>query len=193
MMTKPTFPVEVSARHVHLCRADMDVLFGEGTELTRKRDLSQPGQYLSEERVDVAGPKRTLPGVSILGPLRADTQIEVAMTDCFTLGAVAPVRESGQTAGTPGVRLVGPRGEITVGEGLIVARRHLHMTPADAAVFGVTDRQIVEVRVDTGRPVTFGGVVVRVSPSFALAMHVDTDEANAAGIGRDGCRGYIAG
>lgn len=191
-MEKPDFLVEVSARHVHLCRADMDILFGEGSELTIKRYLSQPGQFLSEERVDVVGPKRTLAGVSILGPLRPETQIEVSMTDCFTLGAIAPVRESGKTESTPGVKLVGPCGEVTLDHGLIVAKCHIHMRPQDAEAFGVADKQIVSVSVDTARPVVFGDVVVRVSPNYALAMHVDTDEGNAAGIGREGCRGRIA-
>lgn len=191
-MQKPDFMVEVSARHVHLSRADMDILFGKGSELTVKRYLSQPGQFLSEERVDVVGPKRTLSGVSVLGPLRSETQVEVSMTDCFTLGVIAPVRESGKTVGTPGVKLVGPCGEVTLDSGLIVAKRHVHMRPEDAEAFGVTDKQIVSVSVDAPRPVTFGDVVVRVSPNYALAMHVDTDEGNAAGIGREGCRGCIA-
>ena len=186
-----TFLVEVSARHVHLTQEDVEALFGKGHELTYVRDLSQPGQFVCEERVDIVGPKRTLSNVVILGPIRPASQVEVALTDCFTLGTVAPVRESGDLSGTPGITLRGPAGEVTLKEGVIVAKRHIHMTPADAEAFGVQDKQIVEVRVDTGRPLTFGDVVVRVSPKFALAMHVDTDEANAASIPRAGCQGMI--
>lgn len=191
MSEKLTVPVEVSARHVHLCREDMDALFGPGSQLTYVRDLSQPGQFLSQERVDVVGAKRTLSGVAILGPLRPQSQVEVSMTDCYTLGTVGPVRESGHVEDTPGLKLVGPKGEVTLKQGLIVAKRHLHMTPEDAARLGVEDKQIVEVRVDTVRPVVFCDVVVRVHPNFKLAMHIDTDEANAALIGRDGCEGTI--
>ena len=182
-----SFLVEVSARHVHLTQEDVEALFGKGHELTYVRDLSQPGQFVCEERVDIVGPKRTLSNVVILGPIRPASQVEVALTDCFTLGTVAPVRESGDLAGTPGITLRGPAGEVTLKEGVIVAKRHIHMTPADAEAFGVQDKQIVEVRVDTSRPLTFGDVVVRVSPKFALAMHVDTDEAYAASIRRAGC------
>lgn len=187
-----TFLVEVSARHVHLDRAAMDILFGEGSELTNKKDLSQPGQYACEERVDLVGPKKTIPNVSILGPLRSAVQVEVSLTDSFTLGIpTAPVRESGDVAGSPGLKLVGPKGEIEINEGLIIAKRHIHMTPADAEELGVKDKDIVEVRMITDRPLTFGDVVVRVSDKFSLAMHVDTDEGNAAKIARTGCQGYI--
>lgn len=186
-----TFLVEVSARHVHLSAEDVEILFGKGHELTYVRDLSQPGQFVCEERVDIVGPKRTLSNVVILGPIRPASQAEVALTDCFTLGTVAPVRESGDLDGTPGIILRGPAGEVALQQGIIVAKRHIHMTPADAEAFGVQDKQIVEVRVDTVRPLTFGDVVVRVSPKFALAMHVDTDEANAASIPRAGCQGMI--
>lgn len=185
------FLVEVSARHVHLCKADVEKLFGQGAKLTYKRALSQPGQFLSEERVDVAGPKSAFKNVAILGPERPASQVEISVTDSFALGVTPPVRESGDVAGTPGLKLVGPKGEIELPLGVIAAKRHMHMTPEDAARLGVKDKQIVEVRVDTARPVTFGDVVVRVSPSFKLSMHVDTDEANAALIGRDGCPGYI--
>lgn len=190
-MEQKKFIVEVSARHVHLCKEDVEKLFGPGAKLTYKRDLSQPGQFLSEERVDVVGPKNTFKNVAILGPERPSSQVEISMTDSFTLGVQSPVRESGDTAGTPGLILRGPNGEITLKDGVIVAKRHIHMTPEDARELGVTDKQIVEVHTITGRPLTFGDVVVRVSPSFKLAMHVDTDEANAALICRDGCDGYI--
>lgn len=185
------FLVEVSARHVHLCKADVETLFGAGAKLTYKRDLSQPGQFLSEERVDVVGPKNTFKNVAILGPERPASQVEISQTDSFALGVMTLVRESGDVAGTPGVLLRGPNGEVEIKSGVIVAKRHIHMTPEDAARLGVEDKQIVEVRALTGRALTFGDVVVRVSPKFKLSMHVDTDEANAALIGRDGCEGYI--
>ncbi len=185
------FLVEVSARHVHLCKADVEALFGPGKTLTFKRDLSQPGQFLSEERVDVIGPKSTFKNVAILGPERPATQVEVSVTDSFTLGIPTVVRESGDVDGTPAFTLSGPCGTVEVKEGLIAAKRHIHMRPEDAEKLGVQDKQIVEVRVETERALTFGDVVVRVSPKFALAMHVDTDEANAALIPRNGCPGVI--
>ncbi len=190
-MEQMKFVVEVSARHVHLCKEDVEKLFGAGAKLTYKRDLSQPGQFLSEERVDVVGPKNTFKNVAILGPERPSSQVEISLTDSFALGVTPPVRESGDTAGTPGLILRGPNGEIALKDGVIVAKRHIHMTPEDAERLGVADKQIVEVRTVTDRPLTFGDVVVRVNPSFKLAMHVDTDEANAALICRDGCDGYI--
>jgi putative phosphotransacetylase len=185
------FLVEVSARHVHLDTATVEALFGPGAKLTLKRELSQPGEFLSEERVDVVGPKGTFKNVAILGPERPNSQVEVSVTDSFTLGIPSPVRESGDVAGTPGVVLRGPNGEVENKTGLLVAKRHIHMTPEDAAAFGVENKQIVEVRVNTDRPVTFGEVVILVKPTFKLAMHIDTDEANAALIGRSGCDGFI--
>jgi putative phosphotransacetylase len=191
-MDEKKFLVEVSARHVHLCKADVEALFGAGHTLTLKKALSQPGEFASEERVDVVGPKNTLKNVAVLGPERPHSQVEISMTDSFMLGIPAPVRESGDVAGAPGVILRGPNGEITLSEGVIVAKRHVHMTPEDAAVLGVENKQIVKVGILTsGRALTFGDVVVRVSPKFRLSMHVDTDEANAAQIGRDGCDGII--
>jgi putative phosphotransacetylase len=190
-MENGKFLVEVSARHVHLCKEDVEKLFGPGAKLTYKRALSQPGQFLSEERVDVVGPKNAFRNVAILGPERSASQVEISVTDSFTLGVAPPVRESGDIKGTPGLKLAGPKGEIELPAGVIAAKRHIHMTPEDAGRLGVKDQQIVEVRVDTLRPVTFGEVVVRVSPSFKLSMHVDTDEANAALIGREGCEGHI--
>lgn len=190
-MKEKKFLVEVSARHVHLCKEDVEKLFGAGAKLTYKRDLSQPGQFLSEERVDVVGTKNTFKNVAILGPERPSSQVEISLTDSFTLGVQPPVRESGDTSGTPGLVLRGPNGEVTLTDGVIIAKRHIHMTPEDAAELGVEDKQVVEVRALTDRAVTFGDVVVRVSPKFKLSMHVDTDEANAALIGRDGAQGYI--
>ncbi len=175
--------VETSARHVHLSAADLAVLFGEGTELTNKKDLSQPGQFACNERVDVVGPKGEIKNVSILGPVRSSTQVELALTDARKVGIAAPIRESGCIEGTPGCKLVGPKGEVEISCGVICAKRHIHLTPDDAKEFGLQDKQVVSVAVQTAeRSLTFGDVVVRVSPKFAAAMHIDTDESNAAGI-----------
>ena len=179
--------VETSARHIHVSREHLDILFGEGYELTKKKDLSQPGQYACAERVDVVGPKKTLPGVSILGPVRPATQVELSLTDARSIGVAAPIRESGDIAGTGACKLVGPCGEVEIAEGVIAAKRHIHMTTADAAEMGLTDKQIVSVKIASeGRETIYGDVVVRVSDKFALAMHIDTDEANAACAGTVG-------
>ena len=175
------FIVETSARHVHLSKADLETLFGEGYELTIKKMLSQPGQYACAERVDVVGPKKTIPGVSILGPTRNATQVEISLTDARSIGVSAPIRESGDIAGSGACKLVGPKGEVELKEGVIVAKRHIHATPADAEKYGLSDKQIVDVKVESdGRTLTFGDVIVRVNPNYALAMHIDTDESNAA-------------
>ena len=174
-----TFIVETSARHAHVSREALDVLFGKGHELTNKKDLSQPGQFACEEKIEVVGPKGSVK-MSILGPCRPESQVEVSYTDARALGIVPPVRESGDIAGTPGVKLVGPCGEVELDCGVIVAKRHIHMTPEDAEALGVTDKEIVSVKLNTARPTIYGDVVVRVSPKFALAMHIDTDECNAA-------------
>lgn len=175
--------VETSARHIHVSRKDLEILFGEGYQLTPKKDLSQPGQFACEERVDIVGPKKTLPGVSILGPVRPDTQVELSLTDARSIGVAAPIRESGDIAGSGACKIVGPKGEVEITEGVIAAKRHIHMTPADAEVFDVKDKDIVSVKIDdNGRGLVFGEVVVRVSPSYALAMHIDTDESNAGCI-----------
>lgn len=173
--------VETSARHLHVTQQDLETLFGTGYQLTKKKDLSQPGQFACEERVDVVGPKKTLTGVSILGPVRSATQVELSLTDARSIGIKAPIRESGDVAGSAGCKLVGPKGEVELTEGVIAAKRHIHMTTADAAQFGLKDKDIVSVKIDdNGRGLTFGEVVVRVSDSYALAMHIDTDESNAA-------------
>lgn len=175
--------VETSARHIHVSQADLDTLFGKGYQLTKKKDLSQPGQYACAERVDIVGPKKTLAGVSILGPVRPETQVELSLTDARSIGCAAPVRESGDIAGSGACKIVGPCGEVEINEGVIAAMRHIHMTTADAERMGLTDKQIVSVKIDTdGRSVTFGDVVVRVSDKYALAMHIDTDESNAGGV-----------
>ena len=180
------FIVETSARHVHVTQKDLETLFGAGYELHVKKMLSQPGQYASEERIDVVGPKKTLSGVSILGPVRKESQVELSLTDARSIGLSVPVRESGDLEGSAGCKLVGPAGEVELKQGVIAAKRHIHMTPEDAEVFQVKDKDIVSVKVDTeGRSLIFGDVVVRVSPSYALAMHIDTDESNAVCAGRD--------
>ena len=174
--------VETSARHVHVTEADLETLFGKGYQLTVKKELSQPGQYASNERVTVVGPKKELANVSILGPCRSATQVELSMTDARSIGIVAPVRESGDVAGSAGCKLVGPAGEVEIGEGVIIAKRHIHMTPADAAAAVVADKDIVKVVTGgNGRKLVFDDVVIRVSEKFATAMHIDTDESNAAG------------
>lgn len=172
--------IETSARHVHLCQEDLETLFGKGAQLTCKKELSQPGQFACNERVTLVGPKKELANVSILGPVRPKTQVEVSYTDARTLGVSAPLRESGDVAGTPGLKLVGPAGDVEIAEGVIVAKRHIHMTPEDAANYGVENGQIVSVKVESERSAVLGDVVIRVSPKFSLAMHIDTDEANGA-------------
>ena len=173
-------PVGISGRHVHLSREHLDALFGPGYELTKKKDLSQPGQYASEETVDIMTTKGAFTRVRILGPVRKDTQIELALTDTVKLGINPPIRDSGNVAGSPGVVLVGPNGTITLDQGAIVALRHIHMTPADAQRFGVKDKDIVQVECPGERAMTMGQVLIRVSDQYALEMHVYTDEGNAA-------------
>lgn len=177
-----SFLVETSARHVHVTQETLEALFGAGYQLTKKKDLSQPGQFASNERVTVVGPKKALPNVSILGPVRAANQVELSATDARSIGIDAPVRESGDTAGSGACKLVGPAGEVELSEGVIVAKRHLHITPADAVAMGVQEKQIIKVACGgEGRKLVFDDVVVRVSEKFATAMHIDTDESNAAG------------
>ncbi len=178
--TEACIPVGVSGRHVHLSRAHLDALFGPGYELTKKKDLSQPGQFASEETVDIMTTKGAFTRVRILGPVRKETQIELALTDSVKLGITPPIRDSGNLDGSPGVVLVGPNGTITLDKGAIVALRHIHMTPADAERFGVKDKDIVQVECLGERGMIMGQVLVRVNDQYALEMHVDTDEGNAA-------------
>ena len=175
--------VETSAHHVHVTRATLDALYGEGYQLTNKKDLSQPGQFACFEKVTVVGPRGEMT-MSILGPERPDDQVEVSLTDARELGITAPVRESGAVQGTPGCKLVGPKGEVEIAQGVIAAKRHIHLDPKTAEEFGLKDQQVVSAKVGigTGRETIFGDVVVRVSPKYAPAMHVDTDESNAAGL-----------
>lgn len=186
-----TVLVEISARHVHVSEADLEVLFGKGYKLTPKKDLSQPGQFACEERVTVVGPKKELAGVSILGPCRPATQVELSLTDARSIGVKAPIRESGDTKDSGACKLVGPCGEVELTEGVIAAKRHIHMTKADGEKYGIVDKQIVSVKIPTAdRSLIFEDVVARVSDSYALAMHLDTDEANAAAI-PGSCTGII--
>ena len=177
-----TILVEVSARHIHLSQEHLEVLFGAGHELTVKKMLSQPGQFACDEKVTLVGPKSEMK-LSVLGPVRKETQVELSLTDDRGLGVKAAIRESGDIDGTAGIKLVGPCGEVELEKGVIAAKRHIHMTKADAEEFGVENGQIVGVKIDTdGRSLVFNDTVVRVSDSYALAMHIDTDEANAAAI-----------
>lgn len=183
--------VEISARHVHVSEKDLEILFGKDYKLTPKKDLSQPGQFACEERVTVVGPKKELNGVSILGPCRKDTQVELSATDARSIGIKAPIRESGDIANSGACKLIGPCGEVEIENGVIIAKRHIHMTTADAAKYNISDKQVVKVAINTeGRSLVFGDVVARVSDSYALAMHIDTDEANAAMV-PGSCMGII--
>ena len=180
------FIVETSARHVHLTEENFKVLFGEKATLTPKKNLSQPGQFACEERIEVVGPKKSIAGVSILGPFRNKTQVELSATDARSIGLPIVIRESGDISNTPGCKLIGPCGELEIQEGVIVAKRHIHVTPEDAKELNVQDKQIVNVEINTEqRSLIFKDVVVRVSPNFSLAMHIDTDESNAAGCGKE--------
>ena len=180
--------LEASGRHVHVTKDQAQTLFGHG--LTPKRPLSQPGQYLANERVTVIGPKGELRNVAVLGPERKEAQVEISLTDGRALGIAPPVRPSGAVGGTPGAVLVGPLGQVELPQGVLAAQRHIHMTPEDAAKMGVKDKQVVRLHTYTNRPLTFGDVVVRVSPEYATFAHLDYDEANACGF-RDGDLGRI--
>ncbi|MCK4552537.1 MAG: phosphate propanoyltransferase [Tenericutes bacterium] len=175
--------VEVSARHVHLSKEHLEILFGSGYELTIKKELSQPGQYAANERVNIVGPKRELQRVSILGPVRKATQVEISLTDARSIGIAVPIRESGDISGSAACKLVGPVGEVNLNEGVIVAKRHIHVTPKDAEKFGLKDKQVVSVKIDSkDRKTILGDVVIRVRGDFATSMHIDTDEGNAAAV-----------
>ena len=177
------FIVETSARHVHLTESDFKILFGNEATLTVKKNLSQPGQYACEERVSIVGPKKEISGVSILGPFRSASQVELSATDARSIGLPIVIKESGDLRGTPGCKIVGPKGSLELQEGVIVAKRHIHATSEDAKKLGVKDKDIVSVKINTPeRSLIFGDVVVGVSDSYALAMHIDTDEANASGM-----------
>ena len=174
-------PIALSNKHIHLSQADIDVLFGQGYELTHKKDLSQPGQYACEEMVEVVGPKGSTK-MRVLGPARPESQVEVSLADARGLGIAVPVRQSGDTEGTPGCKLVGPKGEVEMTKGVIVAARHIHMSLEDAERFGVKDKDVVSVQTTGERALLFNNVLVRANAAFALEMHVDLDEGNAAGV-----------
>ncbi len=174
--------VETSARHVHVNEQDLEILFGKGFELGRKKDLSQPGQFASTEKVTLVGPKRSLEGVSILGPTRNATQVEISLTDARSIGVDAPVRESGDVEGSAPIKVVGPAGEVDLAQGCVVAMRHVHLDPITAEKYGIENGQNIRVKCGAnGRNLIFDDVVARVSDKYAAAMHLDTDEANAAG------------
>lgn len=182
-MVKKPFPivVGVSNRHVHLSREDVEILFGKDYQLTPIKDLGQPGQFACQETVTIVGPKGSIENVRVLGPERKETQVEISLTDAYKLGLNPPVRDSGDLEGTPGITIIGPKGQVTKDRGVIIAKRHIHMHTSDAEKFGVKDKDIVKVIVEKGdRKLIFDDVLVRVSDKFALEFHVDTDEANAA-------------
>ena len=184
VVNKMKIMVETSAHHAHVSKETLETLFGKGATLTNKKDLSQPGQFACEEKITVVGPRGEMK-MSILGPTRPADQVEISLTDARKLGITAPVRESGDIAGTPGCKLVGPEGEVEIECGVIVAKRHIHLDPKTAEEFGLADKQVVSVKVgeNTGRATLFSDVVIRVHPNFAPAMHIDTDESNAAALG----------
>ena len=182
ILTRPPVEVEASGRHVHLSREAIDILFGKGYSLSKQADLSQPGQFSCKERICVQGPRGEFPSVIVLGPQRKETQIEISNTDAVILGIPAAIRLSGDITGTPPARLIGPAGELTVTYGVIVAKRHIHMSPKDATRYGVKDGQTVSVYIWSSRSTTFNNVIIRVSPQFTTYMHIDYDEANACGF-----------
>ena len=174
--------VETSARHIHLTQEDLETLFGKDVQLTPKKALSQVGQFACAEKVEIVGPKSSIK-MSILGPVRPETQIELSKTEARTIGIDAPIRMSGELAGTPGCKVIGPKGEITLDHGVVVAKRHAHFTPEQAVEFGVKDGQNIQIKLNYNeRALIFGDVIARVSKTAGLAVHIDTDEANAAGL-----------
>lgn len=175
-------PIALSNRHIHLCKEDLNTLFGEGYELTFKKALSQPGQYACEEKVDIVGPKGALKGVRVLGPVRKNTQVEVSISDAIKLGVEPMVRNSGDIDRTPGAKIIGPKGEIEIDKGVIVAARHIHMHTDDAERFGVKNGDIVKVRTEGMRALVFENVLIRSGATHSLEMHVDIEEGNAAGV-----------
>lgn len=179
---KKLVPIAMSNRHIHLSQEDLEKLFGEGYQLTKMKDLSQPEQFACDEKVDVTGPKGTIKNVRILGPVRPATQLEVSVADSFVLGIKPPVRDSGDIKETPGVKLTGPKGEVEISQGAIVASRHIHMHTSDAEKFELKDKDEVQVKVDGKRGLIFDNVLVRVSDKYALEMHVDVEEGNSAGV-----------
>ncbi|WP_462410561.1 phosphate propanoyltransferase [Neobacillus sp. Marseille-QA0830] len=179
---EPLVPIGISNRHIHLSKQDLETLFGTGYPLTKMKDLKQPGQFAAKETVSLIGPKGEIKNVRILGPVRGKTQVEVSLTDSFKLGVASPIRESGKVTGTPGLTLVGPNGKLELKEGVIIALRHIHVPPEFAEAFDLKDKEMVEVEVGSERKTIYTNVLIRVSDKFRLEMHLDTDEANAAGV-----------
>lgn len=179
-MNNNELPIALSNRHLHLKKEHIDVLFGLDHELTKMKDLSQPGQYAAMEKVDLEGKKGVIKGVRVLGPARNKTQVEISKTDSFALGIETPVRDSGDLDGSAGLKIIGPKGEVVLEDGVILAARHIHMHTEDAKRFGVIDKQVVSIKTKGERAITFENVLVRVNASYALEMHVDVDEGNAA-------------
>ena len=189
-MSERIVELEGSGKHCHVSRETLNILFGDGFELEIKKMLSQPGQFATPHKITVVGPRRSAE-ISILGPCRKADQIELSLTDATSLGFTAPIRESGDIKDSPGCKLVGPKGEVEISEGVIIAKRHIHMIPEDAAKFGVADKQIVKVKIGGNRALILDEVVVRVSPDFATYMHVDYDEFNAAALSGSNNTGEI--
>ena len=181
-MSNKKIPIALSNRHLHISREHLDILFGKGYELTKLKDLKQPGQYAAEEKVDLEGPKGIIKGVRILGPVRKTTQIEISFADSFVIGVTPPIRDSGDLKGSASARITGPVGSVEINEGIIAAARHIHMTPEDAAQWGLKDKDTVNVRTGGQRSLIFENVLVRVNPEYKLEMHVDMEEGNSAGV-----------
>jgi putative phosphotransacetylase len=181
-MSTKKIPIALSNRHLHISREHLDILFGKGYELTKLKDLKQPGQYAAEEKVDLEGPKGIIKGVRILGPVRNTTQIEISFADSFVIGVTPPIRDSGDLKGSASARITGPVGSVEIDEGIIAAARHIHMTPEDAAQWGLKDKDTVNVRTGGQRSLIFENVLVRVNPDYKLEMHVDMEEGNSAGV-----------
>lgn len=181
-MAEKMLPIALSNRHIHLSKEHVDILFGKDYELTKMKNLSQPGQFASNEKVDVVGPKGTIKGVRVLGPTRPNTQLEISLADGFILGVNPPIKDSGDIAGSPGAKLVGPNGEVELSEGIIAAARHIHMGLDDAKKFDVVDKEKVKIKTPGERSLIFENVLVRVNEAYDLEMHVDVDEGNAANV-----------
>ena len=187
---KTVIPIGISARHVHLCKEHIHLLFGKSAELTFGFDLSQPGQFAAKERVTIKGPKGEIHNVRVLGPARSKSQVEISKTDGYAIGVIPPLRQSGDLVGTRAILITGPYGSVHLSEGLMIAQAHIHMNPNEAKEYGVVDGELVDVYAHTERPITFHKVIVRVSEQFALDMHIDTDEGNASFI-QPGTTGII--
>jgi putative phosphotransacetylase len=190
-MKNITIPIEVSARHIHLTREHLETLFGESYELKKLKDLSQPGQFAAEETLKITGPRGSMEKVRLIGPCRDHSQVEISLTDARVLGIEPPIRESSKIAGSAGLKITGPSGEVNLLEGAIIAQRHIHLDPESAGEYGLKSGDIVSVKIEGPRSLTFNEVVIRVDSNFKTAMHIDTDEANAAGVGEGNNSGVL--